>query len=165
MSKKTSTQGYVRFLGDYAELKSLGYGFQKLYARNHQQWHKEGVRVWRKGAEVTFDPLMAHLLAQLIQWMSEAKGGLTYEPSRTFKNTSFLRCYINTETGLMTQDRSEYDVWIKKIATEDADSIPNFNFNLWESKAFTPESLSPLQELLDKGWLKVVNVGISEKTC
>jgi hypothetical protein len=148
-------KGYVKFTGDYSRLKELGYGFQKLYAANYQQWNKGPVRVWRKGTDVTFDTLQDHHFSQLIDQMKAYRGKLPFEPSRMFKDTAFLQCYLNTVTGELTLDKARYWEWFSLIADGRATDDPSFHWGLWENRAFTPESLADVKELYDLGWLEV----------
>jgi len=50
-------KGYIRFKGDYKQLKKMGFIFQKLYAWNYMQWGNAelGLRVWKKGRDITFN--------------------------------------------------------------------------------------------------------------
>lgn len=146
---------YVRFTGDFAQLKKLGYDFQKLYAANYQQWNKGSVRVWRKGSDVTLDQYLDEHFAQLVALLIERKGQLPYETSRMFTDMHYLRFYVNTKTGAMTFDESEYKAWFLKIADKTAEQDPNFNWGLWEAKVVSPEIMEPVLELYRLGWLEV----------
>jgi len=46
---------YIKFTGKYEELKSKGFEFQRLFANNYMQWFKYGIRVWRRGGDITYD--------------------------------------------------------------------------------------------------------------
>lgn len=51
---------YIKFIGKYTDLKLQGFVFQKLYADNYMQWERDGVRVWKYGAEVTIDDVKGY---------------------------------------------------------------------------------------------------------
>jgi hypothetical protein len=86
----------------------MEYEFQKLYAPNYMQWHKNGVRIWKRGAELTLDDFTNYegdLLRYLI--------GCNFKPivchSRAFPNNSWVRFFINHRTHEFTQDNTEYN--------------------------------------------------------
>lgn len=148
---------YVKFTGEFSQLKKLGYGFQKLYAANYQQWNKGSVRVWRKGSDVTLDQHRDEHFVQLVALMIEHKGKLPYETSRMFTDMHYLRFYVNTQTGDITFDESEYKAWFLKIADKTAEKDPNFNWGLWEAKVVSPDIMEPVAELYQRGWLEVAS--------
>ena len=54
----------IKFTGDYSKLKTMGYGFQKLYAGNYMQWYKQSggehsarTRIFKRGSDVCMDRL------------------------------------------------------------------------------------------------------------
>lgn len=66
---------YIKFKGDYSQLKNLGFSFQKLYANNYMQWEKDGVRIFKKGSELT------------IGRISNFEGEFLYKFLLVFENT------------------------------------------------------------------------------
>lgn len=66
---------YIKFIGDYSQLKHLGFVFQNLYAGNYMQWNNDGFRVWKRGAELTIDGLVNYegAFLKLILDMREKK--------------------------------------------------------------------------------------------
>ena len=66
-------QGYLKFTGDYKKLKSMGFEFQKLYANNYMQWHKNHFRVWKKGSDITHDEYDLYQLVKFLQTNPKVK--------------------------------------------------------------------------------------------
>lgn len=58
---------YVRFTGVFKELKSHDFKFCKLFAYNYMQWSKHGVRVWKRGRDLTIDNYDAYKLIKFFQ--------------------------------------------------------------------------------------------------
>lgn len=59
--------GYVKFTGDYTKLKSMGYFFQKLYARNYMTWNKGDIWIYKKGSDIVHDALDLYKLLKFLQ--------------------------------------------------------------------------------------------------
>ena len=71
---------YIKFTGKYAELKDKGFEFQKLFANNYMQWRRDGIRVWKKGGDVTCENVDLYDVMKLVatggcEWSE--KGDLT----------------------------------------------------------------------------------------
>lgn len=112
-------KGYVRFKGDYKELKNLGFKFQKLYARNYMQWGNEelGLRVWKRGKDITFDEMNLYTLLKFLETYPTVrkmdgyiafykfhtdKNNFTYEPwieENHQKYLSFMESFQKDYTG------------------------------------------------------------------
>ena len=61
---------YIKFTGKYADLKPMGFEFQKLYAANYMQWHNDGMRVWKRAGDVSIDDFTnyeGNILAALLE--------------------------------------------------------------------------------------------------
>jgi len=58
---------HVKFTGTFKELKSQGFKFCKLFADNYMQWSKYGVRVWKRGGDVTLDNYNLYMLIKFFQ--------------------------------------------------------------------------------------------------
>ena len=43
---------YVKFTGDYAKLKSMGYQFGKYYGHNYMAWSNDRLIIWKRGSEI-----------------------------------------------------------------------------------------------------------------
>lgn len=65
--------GWVKFTGDYAELKNMGFEFQKLYGNNYMQWSKNGFRVWKRGHDITHDSYNLYKLISFLRTEPIAK--------------------------------------------------------------------------------------------
>lgn len=58
---------YIKFTGEYKKLKSMGFVFQRLFAGNYMQWCKDGIRIWKKGSDITYDEINLYKLLKLIE--------------------------------------------------------------------------------------------------
>ena len=122
---------YIKFIGDYSKLKPMGFEFQRLYASNYMQWHKDGYRVWKKGAELTIDKV------------SNSEGEF-------FK---LLLGYREHNTPL-TLTRGVFVVWKNWANDELSFTPPDERDDLdWSSITFTTDELTFLMSLYDKGFI------------
>ncbi len=152
-----SDSGYLKFTGKYAELKKMGYSFQKLYAKNYMQWNKNGVRVWKNGAEITLENINAYKLIKFFR---------TNPKVRTWNNgksIGFFKFY--------DQDHENYEYL---PATDENKKKYSENQAAWglvqddcEKENLPPyystelvglELIEQLQEFKDLGWYELVTV-------
>jgi hypothetical protein len=135
---------YIRFTGEYSKLKSLGYEFQRLFAGNYMQWHKDGVRVWKRGAEVTIDRL-TNYEGEFLEFLLECRRTDTKLVSR-WKTVGF---YLNSKTGAITVDRAGYRAQMDAMGGDvDLEWI-------WSQVGVSPELIKRIMEWYDMGWIKV----------
>lgn len=115
MSETQSTRIHkkIRFTGDYSQLKSMGYSFQKLYAGNYMQWANESTehlcstRVWKKGAEVTIDELTNYegfFFDELLKLKATGKK----LPITNFGLIEFIACPVTREISFDQKDMEDY---------------------------------------------------------
>ena len=152
---------YIKFTGVYTELKNMGYTFQKLYASNYMQWcHDDtGIRVWKKGADVTIDAVVNYT-GQFLEVL--LNGGLTLKTSSFFPNSEpYAVVYTNRDTRELTGDDTGYFNQMKAFADaskagDDAafDSLPYD----WESHVISLNLMRKLGELNKLGWIEVADM-------
>lgn len=101
---------YIKFTGEYTDLKKKGFTFQKLFANNHMCWHKkvenQNMWIWKKGNEVEFEDLYNHsrLILEAIQnnTLPEIKYGcyawsLNREESKLYPETDMVGWIIENK--------------------------------------------------------------------
>lgn len=115
---------YIKFVGDYSKLKFRGYSFQRLFASNYMQWEKNGLRVWKKGAELTIDELTNFEGAFFELFLNTVSFPLL--------GRKYLSLYINRKTHEVTLDRTAYDTQFLALAAYDTQL--NDKFPVSESK-------------------------------
>lgn len=146
--------GYVKFTGDYSMLKSMGFTFQKLFASNYMQWCRDGLRIWKKGSDITHD---SYDLYKLIKF-------LRTEPDlRNYKTGNFGAYQFYSDP-----DRNIYDYY---PVTEENIKKYRDNMELWSSKEYDEDNPPPylgsmfsiskdvieqLQELNKLGWYELI---------
>lgn len=160
----------IRFVGKYAELKNMGFTFQKLFAGNYMQWSKGHIRVWKYGEDVTIDMLtnfegnfLKILLAnkqnkvpllpvdkesgRVIVYQNEVTGEIFLTPEEFNKACEATRNELLEEcrTPEGTLDPKTQEI-ISKMRIHNAD---------WQKKYHKQEDLNPLLELIDKGWIEL----------
>jgi len=147
---------YVKFTGKYAELKKLGYEFQKLYARNYLQWNKEDLRVWKVGAEVTNDSWGSLFGIILEQLLTLDLNNLPFKKCDRFDDYLYLYVYTHKDRNTGTLDRSE---WFEcdKISYESyqQDDREKYINNPWTRTIIVESCIQPIIELYNKGWIEV----------
>lgn len=106
MSDDKSERGYVKFTGDYSKLKGMGFTFQKLFAGNYMQWHRNSFRVWKRGGDITHDDFKLFKLIRFMRTKPEVR-------TTTWRNgtTSFVfyKMYYATEYNDYDYDYHPYD--------------------------------------------------------
>jgi hypothetical protein len=130
----------IKFTGEYKELKSMGYEFQKMYAGNYRQWrHQEAqIGIWQRGADIEHDRIRSfgYILQMIIDGVE-----LKVRPRSTH-----VVLYENQITTQLTTDSSVYNVGAKSLdGTTGKD--------LWLPTYLRQETLSVLKELLSRYWI------------
>lgn len=142
-----SLPSFIRFTGDYSKLKSMGYGFQKLYAANYMQWCNGDTRVWKKGAEVTLDTLTNFEGPFFELLMLHLDNRIPIE----FRHNC-LAVICNGDDHTVSLDRTAYrKQWDDMI---DGKDVP---YTLTESLV-RRESLDPLLKLINLGWVELAHI-------
>lgn len=138
---------YIRFKGDYSKLKSMGYEFQRLFARNYMQWHNNETRIWKKGADVTIERVLNHSGAFLELYLRHRKAEPWTTPG-VFGGV-YLRTVVNRDNGEVSFDYSGY---LQQERVQLASGEYNHTY---ECVHFTPKLLEPLDTLIDLNWVEV----------
>lgn len=148
------TYKYIRFLGDYSKLKSMGFAFQKLYASNYMQWCKGTTRVWKKGQEVTHDRLTNFEGAFFELYLQCKKNGEEPPFHKTaYRGKEYLRVYT---------DRGDWSATFNPDKYRENQHAPIEEYDpKIESVCLVREDLSVLDRFYDLGW---VELGVTEKT-
>ena len=136
----------IGFTGDYAQLKNMGFEFQKLYAGNYMQWHHEkaDVRIWKKGADVTISKIQG-MEGQLLQMMIDE----TVFPVKHSNIIGYyIELYVNTVLNNLTLDSRGHD----------AEVILNCTNRSWQSIMMNRDTILLLQQLGKLGWIYVKDV-------
>jgi len=144
---------YIKFTGDYAKLKSMGYKFQRLFAGNYMQWCKDDeYRVWKKGAELTISLFTNHE-GSLLELLLTCRDNKTPIPLKMGK----ARISVNIETYEISLD-SEKIMAIQMEAMNALEACP------WQTVYTKPEMIEYLYELYDMGWIEVATLETLDKS-
>jgi hypothetical protein len=143
--------GYLKFTGKYAELKHLGYKFQKLFAGNYMSWSKDRVFIFKKGSDVTHGNVNLFKLVKFLE---------TKPVLRTSSNgISFYKFYSNT-------DENEYDYFSVTEENRKKYRDNSTEWGKWDEDSGDPapeimsmehvskKLLDLLQELSVRGWIE-----------
>ena len=147
---------YIKFTGDYAKLKSMGYVFQKLYASNYMQWCHEdtGIRVWKRGSDVSIGCVINHTGVFLEALLN---GGIKIRDKPLY-GKSYGVVYTNRETGELTNDETGYyaeqKAWGKAVQADDEELLDTLPLN-WSSVVISFALMHKLGELNKLGWIEV----------
>lgn len=169
---------YIKFTGEYAKLKELGYVFQKLFANNYMQWNNNGFRVWKKGAELTIDKFTNYEGAVFELLFCDDDLDVTTLLKRIKSGFGErLPVFINTKTGEASFDRNGYreqmralDAYYKlldekfpfsakgyetqreKEATAAGYPVPPYD---WNAETIVVEDIEILINLYKRGWIEL----------
>ena len=148
---------YIKFIGKLKDLKSMGYEFQHLYARNYQCWHKsvdaEGygdtIWVWGKGKCVEFMDLhgWSHLiLEEIIQ-----KGRKGYR-----RLGKFSKYVIDKENDTLLDWKPELTIdYLFMNNKEPTDEEIRIQSRKYRVICIEDKFLNLVNELLDKDMIEV----------
>ncbi|MFA5312356.1 MAG: hypothetical protein WC375_03425 [Methanomassiliicoccales archaeon] len=155
---------YVKFIGKFADLKTIGYKFQHMYANNYMCWTKhadpEGygdtVWIWKKGRDVEFNDInsLTYLLIEQIK----ADGG----QSLWIKKVGNARYAINMNTRIIEPYSYEkHAEWNQPFCcrkngkmTFDQDKLDEF-LRTWMQIRVTPDGIMLIQELLSHNMIEI----------
>ena len=143
---------YLKFTGDYTALKGMGYKFQKLYANNYMSWSKNGVYIFKRGADITHGEFDLYKLVTF--WRTNPK-------VRTHEcGVSFFKFYNNPDTNdydyypytdeNIAKYRANLDEW-GKWSEESGEDAPECMSSIMVGH----DLLTQLEELNELGWYEL----------
>ena len=157
------THKYIKFTGQYNKLKSMGYYFQKLYASNYMQWcfdkpqeykNDTGIRIWKKGADLSIDRVVNHTGAFLEVLLND---GVKMRDKPLY-GKPYGVVYTNRETGELTGDDTGYfnqqKAWGDACRDKNEELLDTLPMD-WESVVVNTRMMDELRRLHDMGWIEV----------
>ena len=145
----------IKFTGEYGKLKDMGFTFQKLYASNYMQWHHEAteLRVWKKGAEVTYERLTGAegTLLQMIQ------DNVPFTVRNGIKDKKVITIIRNKATLELSADTRPYYLQEKSRGPLWEDSGKTFE-GVWSIEIIKYDTMVMLQDMLRRGWVEVKTI-------
>ncbi len=149
---------YLKFTGDYAALKHMGYTFQKLYASNYMSWTKNGVYIFKKGADITHGEIDLYKLITFWRTKPEVR---SYDTG-----ISFFKFYNNPDDGYdydyrprteenINRYRANLDEW-GKWDEDSGEPAPQY----MSSTSVGKDLLAQLEELNKLGWYELVTISV-----
>ena len=176
-----ATFKYIKFIGDYSKLISMGYEFQKLYASNYMQWSKASdgewsptTRVWKKGTEVTMDALTNYEGTFFELYIGYKNRGeeLPWHTSNFLGKSTYLRLITNNTDRSVSFD---YDTYINQEKANHAawdkaekkgippDEMPKDEFSHdLQSVVLSPKTLTALDEFIKLGWVELGTIEVQD---
>ena len=149
-------KGYVKFNGEFSKLKGLGFEFQKLFASNYMQWHKEGFRVWKKGSDITHDDFDLYKLVKFLRLMPVGRrigDGISY-----FK---FYKQGSQSEFDWEEWTEENVDYWRNNLREWQfvTDDMPDGKIPQYIGTQVVPDKVVDfIRDWMKKGWLEVVDL-------
>jgi len=144
---------YLKFTGDYAKLKSMGYRFQKLYANNYMSWSKNGVFIFKKGADITHGEIDLYKLVEFLRSNPNTKsyggpGSVSFLAFYNDDKTCEYRDYSEENNRLYIANGKE---WLQY--NPDTDETPQQIY----PKTAGSELIEQLEELDRLGWYELAS--------
>jgi len=161
-----ATHKYIKFVGDYSKLKSMGYEFQKLFAGNYMQWCKRSdgkfsssTRIFKKGAEVCLDRLTNYEGSFFELYMDYKNNGKDLPwKSSSFMKTVYLRVVVNHTDYSASFDYDAYTAQeVANYAAFDNDNVDAMVDDL-EVVSISKKHLAALDELIELGWAELATM-------
>lgn len=148
----------VKFVGDYAKLKGMGYTFQKLFADDRLTWHNDNAFIFKhqgvfKYANYDFRCLafiVAHILAGV------AFDDIKIELTSPIFSLTLVEFYQNNDTQEVNIDRAAYQAWRKASYDAFHNKDSDFDICQWSAYSINLERWNELKALADLGWLELV---------
>jgi hypothetical protein len=167
-----TSRAMLAFNGDYSALKDMGYSFQKLFAGNYMQWsletrpHLSHVRIWKRQPQVTVDAL-TNFEGSFFQFLLDFRA-----KNKPLPMTSLgcIECVKDLETYTLLVGDGAKDLYREQQKAlidyfencdegeEECEAPPAHRY---EMLAVSPLDIAPVIELIDKGWVSVVDVPLS----
>jgi hypothetical protein len=144
--------GYVKFLGDYSKLKSMGFTFQKLFAGNYMQWSRDGFRVWKKGSDITHDRVNLFKLIRFLrteQVVRQSDKFITFFKFYTDEENNIYDYYPLTDENIKKMNDN------RKLWSADNYDENNPPPHLGEYEHFKIKDLELLREFKEMGWYEL----------
>lgn len=143
---------YLKFTGSYPNLKRLGYTFQKLYANNYMSWSKNGIFIFKKGADITHGELNLHKLITFLRGKPAVRPydtGIVFYKFYSDPDTNTYEYYPYTD-----ENRDKYsanlDEW-GKYDGESGEEAPEYMATVMVGN----NVLAQLEELNKLGWYEL----------
>lgn len=169
MNEKRPTQ-YIRFVGNFRDLKPLGYVFQKLYARNYNTWRKsvdpngyrDTIWIWQKWRIVEFNDLYGWSALILQEVVLNGRKGHRHKPCAILPNPDETGHFIlDLQTGELldyTFELSDTYKFCRKqlgVGEDPTDEELREHYNRYRTVNIPDEFLPLVQELLDKKMIEI----------
>ena len=152
-------EGYIKFTGDYSKLNSMGFTFQKLYAANYMQWEKGGLRIWKKGHDITHDEYNLYKLITFLRTkpavraIPEGYGNSVFSFFKFYKdNTNQDYDYLPYTEENRKRLGDNMHAWLKVTDDTPRSELPPCH----TSTIVTEKLVRMLEELEALGWYEVV---------
>tara|TARA_Y100001956_G_C4094438_1_gene174516 strand:- start:426 stop:932 length:507 start_codon:yes stop_codon:yes gene_type:complete len=158
---------YLKFTGDFSQLKSMGFEFCKLFAGNRMQWSFENVkhmhytRIWKAASRITLDDLTNYEGRFFEALFKRQKGDEPLE-FHTLAGTNYLRFVKNIHTHEVSlcpnfiAERRKADEDFMQRASEYLDGKgPEPVRSEWEITSIEIAALATIGELRKKGWVEL----------
>lgn len=154
---------YIRFIGRLNNLKSMGYTFQKMYARNYRCWHKEAegqaVWIWDKNKEVEIMDLygLSHIILREV--VINGRQGKRYNPDgKIFFSPADRGHYIlDLETGTLLDYNRELSLTYLFINPDcpPTDEAISAHSKRYREVSISDELTALLIELIDNKMIEI----------
>lgn len=144
-------RGYLKFTGKYAELKNMGYKFQKLYASNYMSWNRNSVFIFKKGSDITHCEIDLYQLVKLLRTnpVTKCYGGPGSVSFLVFYNSDGTREYRDYSEENVKLYHANINEW--RNYNSDTDEAPQ----LISTTTVDAELIEQLEELNRLGWYEL----------
>lgn len=150
----------VKFVGDFAMLKRIGFTFQRLYADNRLAWHRNNTFVFKRGGIFKFGNYSSSCLTYFVEKMLS---GVEFDDLKVVYNlqtlnpqlfnSEYVECYQNNDTQEIHGNRDVFKSWRRGSFAAFNNNDDSFDHGLWSAIAICRESWDELKTMVDLGWL------------
>jgi len=131
---------YVKFKGEFAKLKGMGYTFQKLFAANYMVWRKGELSIWKNGSELVIGDFDSYELIKFFRTLPILE---VYSKSSLL---GFYKVYNKDHTTF------KYCGYNKK----DRARIKKLPIDRWVHETIEMQTVDDLRKLNDLKWYEPI---------
>lgn len=155
-------QGYLKFTGDYAQLKHMGYTFHKLFADNIMTWNRDDLGLWirKRGGYLYHGNLDLYKLIAFLKTNPVGRqhdGAITYYKFYTVGAVRTADDYDRFEYKETSDENQKYYAECIKRWGDVTDDTPDSELPPYVThEAFLDDLVAHLDELEKLGWYELV---------
>lgn len=158
---------YLKFTGDFSQLKAMGFEFCKLFAGNRMQWsfenakHIHYTRIWKAARRITLDDLTNYegRFFEALFTRQKEKQPLDFVSCAGKNHIRFAKNSETREVSLcpdsIAKRKKEYDDFMVRMVDHLDGKCSEPERPAWEVTSIEIAALATIGEFNKKGWVEL----------